>query len=53
MNPVPLVWLENEYQAPGLRTEGILGDIAPTILDLWGMEKPVEMTGLSLVRKDA
>ncbi len=52
MNPVPLVWLENEYQAPGLRAEGVLGDIAPTILDLWGMEKPVEMTGQSLVRKD-
>ena len=52
MNPVPFVWLENDYQAPGLRDEGILGDIAPTILDLWGMDKPNEMTGQSLVRRE-
>ena len=52
MNPVPFVWLENTYCAAGLRAEGILGDIAPTILDLWGTEKPAEMTGQSLVRRE-
>ncbi len=52
LNPVPFVWLENEYQAPGLRDEGVLGDIAPTILELWGMEKPEEMTGQSLIRRE-
>ncbi|MFP4035372.1 MAG: 2,3-bisphosphoglycerate-independent phosphoglycerate mutase [Desulfovermiculus sp.] len=51
MNPVPLVWLEQTYQACGLRPQGILGDIAPTILDMWGWDKPKEMTGQSLVQR--
>jgi 2,3-bisphosphoglycerate-independent phosphoglycerate mutase len=51
MNPVPLVWLENTYPAGGLRPQGILGDIAPTILDMWGLDKPKEMTGQSLVQR--
>ena len=29
--------------------DGILADVSPTILDLLGLEKPVEMTGKSLV----
>jgi 2,3-bisphosphoglycerate-independent phosphoglycerate mutase len=49
-NPVPFVWLEADYPAAELRSQGILGDIAPTILDLWGVQKPKEMTGQSLVR---
>jgi 2,3-bisphosphoglycerate-independent phosphoglycerate mutase len=28
---------------------GKLADVAPTILDLMGIKKPVEMTGLSLI----
>ena len=31
--------------------EGKLGDVAPTILDLMGLEKPIEMTGISLIEK--
>ncbi|KPU26472.1 phosphoglyceromutase [Caloranaerobacter sp. TR13] len=31
--------------------EGILADIAPTILDMFGIEKPNEMTGQSLIIK--
>jgi len=34
-----------------LRPEGILGDIAPTILALLGIKKPPEMTGKSLIIK--
>jgi 2,3-bisphosphoglycerate-independent phosphoglycerate mutase len=29
--------------------EGALCDLAPTLLDMMGMEKPVEMTGVSLL----
>ena len=29
--------------------EGILADVAPTMLDLMGIEKPIEMTGNSLI----
>lgn len=32
--------------------EGILADIAPTMLELMGLEKPVEMTGQSLIVHD-
>lgn len=34
-----------------LREGGVLSDIAPTILDLMRVEKPLEMSGKSLVRK--
>ncbi|MDL2288373.1 2,3-bisphosphoglycerate-independent phosphoglycerate mutase [Oscillospiraceae bacterium OttesenSCG-928-F05] len=32
-------------------TDGCLADIAPTMLDLMGLDKPEEMTGKSLIRK--
>jgi len=46
INPVPLILVD-----PNLKsiTNGILGDIAPTILDLLGIEKPLEMTQNSLL----
>jgi len=34
-----------------LRSGGRLGDIAPTALHLMGLDKPVEMTGESLIRR--
>lgn len=46
LNPVPFV-----YVGPGNFTvrDGRLADVAPTILDILGIEKPVEMTGESLL----
>lgn len=35
----------------GLREKGILADVAPTVLDLIGLEKPEEMTGRSMIVK--
>ena len=46
-NPVPFI-LVNAGQ-PKLRDDGILADIAPTMLDIMGMDKPQEMTGNSLI----
>ena len=44
-NPVPFIITKQ-----GLKLhEGKLGDIAPTILDLMNIEKPQEMTGISLI----
>ena len=45
-NPVPLILVD-----PDLKTinDGILGDIAPTILKLIGVSQPVEMTQKALV----
>ncbi|MDB3905382.1 2,3-bisphosphoglycerate-independent phosphoglycerate mutase [Crocinitomicaceae bacterium] len=47
LNPVPCVLVSNSP----MRTlkDGVLGDIAPTILSLYGIESPKEMTGDSLV----
>ena len=50
-NPVGLVWIEPEKDSRSLRPEGILGDVAPTILHLWGLKQPAEMTGRSLVQE--
>ena len=44
-NPVPEILTEKEYT---LKT-GTLADIAPTILELLGLEKPKVMTGISLI----
>jgi len=33
-----------------LRPEGVLADVAPTILELMSLDKPVEMTGLSMIK---
>lgn len=49
-NPVPLVYIENGCEDANLE-EGILGDIAPTILGLWGIEQPGGMTGKNLIKK--
>ena len=46
-NPVPfIVTNKNISLVPGK-----LGDIAPTILELMNIEKPIEMTGISLIKK--
>ena len=49
-NPVPfiLVNAEPEYS---LREGGCLADIAPTLIELMGMEQPKEMSGTSLLVK--
>jgi 2,3-bisphosphoglycerate-independent phosphoglycerate mutase len=46
LNPVPLVVTAD---VPGLREGGILADVAPTALDLMGIEAPPEMTGTTLI----
>ncbi|MCF0072026.1 2,3-bisphosphoglycerate-independent phosphoglycerate mutase [Dyadobacter sp. CY261] len=47
LNLVPCILVDNEYQKP--INNGKLADIAPTILALMGIEKPVEMTGISIL----
>jgi len=49
LNPVPLVLISENKKDIYLRQRGILADIAPTILDLWSIPKPKEMTGKSLI----
>lgn len=47
-NPVPFI-LVNAGEEYGLREGGCLADIAPTLIELMGMEQPKEMTGKSLL----
>ena len=47
-NPVPFI-LVNADPKYGLREGGSLADIAPTLIELMGMEQPSEMTGKSLL----
>lgn len=46
LNPVPVI-----VTAPGLRLRdgGILADVAPTLLNLLGIDQPEQMTGQSLI----
>ncbi len=50
-NPVPLILVSNEYKDCKLKDGGVLADIAPTLLEVLGEEKPKEMTGSSLIIK--
>ena len=46
LNPVPLI-----VTAAGMRRRegGVLADVAPTVLELLGIEQPPAMTGRSLI----
>ncbi|MFA6306264.1 MAG: 2,3-bisphosphoglycerate-independent phosphoglycerate mutase [Patescibacteria group bacterium] len=61
-NPVPFLIIGKDYEgkslslpdAPGgdlslLQPQGMLSDVAPTVLKAMGLEKPSEMTGRSLI----
>ena len=48
VGPVPLVYV-GERTGVHLREGGALRDVAPTLLDLLGLPKPVEMSGESLL----
>ncbi len=61
-NPVPFLIIGKDYEgktlslpdAPGgdlslLQPQGMLSDVAPTILKVMGLDKPADMTGRSLI----
>lgn len=47
-NPVPVIVTRSGIT---LRDDGILADLAPTMLEMLGIEQPKEMTGKSLIKK--
>lgn len=49
LNPVPIVWITQEQLQ---LKNGILADVAPTILDRMGVNPPKEMTGKSLIEHE-
>jgi 2,3-bisphosphoglycerate-independent phosphoglycerate mutase len=48
LNSVPFILVDEKRRDAELRT-GCLGDIAPTILEIMGIEQPKQMTGVSLL----
>jgi 2,3-bisphosphoglycerate-independent phosphoglycerate mutase len=51
LNKVPFV-MANAPEGYSLKkTEGVLGDVAPTVLAVMGLDQPKEMTGSSLLIK--
>ncbi|MGL5821523.1 MAG: 2,3-bisphosphoglycerate-independent phosphoglycerate mutase [Sarcina sp.] len=49
-NLVPFFWIANNAEGKKL-ANGKLADIAPTMLEVLGLDKPAEMTGESLLNK--
>ena len=47
LNPVPFVFVSDTYK--GEVKDGILADVAPSILKVMGIEAPADMTGSSLI----
>ena len=47
LNPVPCIYISNRKDA--IVKDGILADIAPSILKIMGLAQPKEMTGVSLI----
>ena len=48
-NLVPFILVSEEHKGDALR-QGALCDVAPTMLDLLGIEQPAAMTGKSLLK---
>ncbi|MFO7817011.1 MAG: 2,3-bisphosphoglycerate-independent phosphoglycerate mutase [Thermodesulfobacteriota bacterium] len=51
LNPVPVI-LYPERPGLSLAADGVLGDVAPTLLFLAGLDQPPEMTGKMLVNRN-
>lgn len=49
-NPVPVVLVSEKYKGAKLRTDGVLADLASTLLTVMGLPVPEEMTGRSLIK---
>jgi 2,3-bisphosphoglycerate-independent phosphoglycerate mutase len=50
-SPVPLVLVGPHLSGVGVRDGGTLIDVAPTVLDLLGLERPAAVTGASLLQR--
>jgi len=49
LNPVPFIWVTNQLN--GKASNGILADVAPTLLAIMGLEIPADMTGKVMITK--
>lgn len=51
LNPVPVVLIGNDMRGTRLRPHGVLADVAPTMLEILGLEKDPMMNGVSLIER--
>jgi 2,3-bisphosphoglycerate-independent phosphoglycerate mutase len=51
LNPVPVYLIAPGLRGVRLRSDGILADVAPTVLEALGLPKPPEMRGTSLIQE--
>lgn len=51
LNKVPFVMANAPKGFSLKKTDGVLGDVAPTVLEVMGLDQPKEMTGTSLLVK--
>lgn len=51
LNKVPFVMANAPEGFSLKKTDGVLGDVAPTVLAVMGLDQPKEMTGTSLLVK--
>ncbi len=47
-NPVPLILVDERRKKAGLRADGRLADVAPTVLSMMGISRPEAMSGTDL-----
>ena len=47
--PVPVILVSEKLKDVTLRKDGVLADLAPTLLQMMGIEKPEDMTCKSLI----
>lgn len=52
LNKVPAILVSPAYKSVQLRSDGVLADIAPTLLELLKIEQPAEWSGRSLIIKE-
>jgi len=50
-NPVEFIYVAEDADKVKLREHGILSDIAPTVLEVMGLQQPADMTSQSLIAK--
>lgn len=48
LNPVPCIWVTDENGKT--LSDGVLADVAPTLLSILGVAQPADMTGKSLIK---
>lgn len=48
-SPVPFILADNNYLGHKLRPDGVLADVAPTVLEVLAVPQPEAMTGTSLL----